>query len=585
MTKSGKLGFVAAKPIPQVLRNINAWTLGAKLANPKVTTQVIFTGDWSMPVKEAEATNSLIDQGVDVITCHVDGPKTVVENAARRGAMVTGYHVNQAVLAPKAYLTGAEWNWEVLYPRFVKMFTSGETIPNFYRGGLKEEIVKVSPYGAMVPEAARKQADDIKAKLMAGNYVIFKGPIADNKGDAVIASGVSPRSDRPRIGEDELSGRRCGRSDFVKADAGKPLATSRVGVILRLPPFGQKFGGAAEYVVIPALALFGSLVLFGIFIGLFGKYPLDLYFYMYQGAFGTWFSWQNTLTRAAPLILTALCTALPAQLGMVIIGGEGALLIGALAAAGAALVLPWAPPLVVDIAMAIAGMAGGGLWIMLSGALRHYRGVNETISSLLLVYIALAILNFLVEGPMRDPASLNKPSTYSVGAANMIGSIPGTDVHWGLVYGIVAAVLSYVLIYHTVFGFAARVAGGNIRAAKVVGLSVGKLILIICFLAGAAAGLAGMMEVAAVQGRANANLAAGYGFAGILVAFLARQNPLAVIPVAILLGGINASGGLLQRRLDLPDASVLVLQGIIFVMVLASDTLYGRWSIFKGEAS
>jgi basic membrane protein A len=118
-----------------------------------------------MPVKEAEATNSLIDQGVDVITCHVDGPKTVVENAARRGAMVTGYHVNQAVLAPKAYLTGAEWNWEVLYPRFAKMFTSGETIPNFYRGGLKEEIVKVSPYGDMVSAEAKKKADEVKAAL------------------------------------------------------------------------------------------------------------------------------------------------------------------------------------------------------------------------------------------------------------------------------------------------------------------------------------------------------------------------------------------------------------------------------------
>ena len=126
-TKSGKLGFVAAKPIPQVLRNINAFTLGAKLANPKATTQVIFTGDWSMPVKEAEATNSLIDQGVDVLTCHVDGPKTMVENAARRGAMVCGYHVNQSPLAPKAYLTGAEWNWEALYPKFVKMIAAGES--------------------------------------------------------------------------------------------------------------------------------------------------------------------------------------------------------------------------------------------------------------------------------------------------------------------------------------------------------------------------------------------------------------------------------------------------------------------------
>jgi len=189
-TKSGRLGFVAAKPIPQVLRNINAFTLGAKLANPKATLQVIFTGDWSMPVKEAEATNSLIDQGIDVITCHVDGPKTVVENAARRGAMVCGYHVNQATLAPKAYLTGAEWNWEALYPRFVKMFIAGETIPNFYRGGLKEGLVKVSPYGDMVAQAARKHADDVKAKLTAGGYVIFKGPISDNKGKTVIGAGV-----------------------------------------------------------------------------------------------------------------------------------------------------------------------------------------------------------------------------------------------------------------------------------------------------------------------------------------------------------------------------------------------------------
>ncbi|KWV51797.1 ABC transporter permease [Bradyrhizobium macuxiense] len=348
--------------------------------------------------------------------------------------------------------------------------------------------------------------------------------------------------------------------------------------------FLQRYGATIEYILIPGAALVGALAVFGAFIAIYGKNPLDLYFYMYYGAFGTWFSWQNTLTRAAPLILTALCTALPAQLGMVIIGGEGALLIGALTATSAALALQGAAPIVVQVAMVIAGVIGGGLWITLSGALRQYRGVNETISSLLLVYIALAILNHLVEGPMRDPASLNKPSTREIGAANMIGSIPGTEVHWGLVFGLVAAVAAYVLIYHTTFGFAARVAGGNIRAAKIVGLSVSKLILTVCFLAGGCAGLAGMIEVAAVQGRTNANLAAGYGFTGILVAFLARQNPLAIIPVAILLGGISASGGLLQRRLGLPDASVLVLQGIIFVFVLASDALYGRIGFLKGKS-
>ena len=364
------------------------------------------------------------------------------------------------------------------------------------------------------------------------------------------------------------------------ADTGEAVATISPAAD---PGFLGRHGATIEYILIPGAALAGALVVFGIFVALFGKNPLDLYFYMYQGAFGTWFSWQNTLTRAAPLILTALCAALPAQLGLVIIGGEGALLIGALTATSAALALQWAPPLAVQLAMAAAGMAGGGLWILLSGALRQYRGANETISSLLLVYIALAILNHLVEGAMRDPASLNKPSTREIGAANMIGTIPGTDVHWGLVFGLIAAIASYILIYHTTFGFAARVAGGNVRAAKIVGLSVGKLILTVCFTAGACAGLAGMVEVAAVQGRTNANLAVGYGYTGILVAFLSRQNPLAVIPVAILLGGINASGGLLQRRLGLPDASVLVLQGIIFVFVLASDALYGRIGFLKSK--
>ncbi|HEX4114177.1 MAG TPA: ABC transporter permease [Stellaceae bacterium] len=344
---------------------------------------------------------------------------------------------------------------------------------------------------------------------------------------------------------------------------------------------GDRFGGTAEIVIIPVFALVVALIVFGIFVGLFGVNPLDLYANMYKGAFGSFFSWQNTLTRAAPLILTALCTALPAQLGMVVIGGEGALVMGGLGATAAGLAVMWAPPLVVQLTMAIAGMAAGGAWIAFAGALRHYRGVNETISTLLLNYIAIAILNHLVEGAMRDPASLNKPSSYSIGDQNMIGLIPWLGVHWGIVFGVVAAIVAYILVFHTVFGFSARIAGGNLRAAKVVGLPVGKLVVAMCFLAGSCAGLAGMVEVAAVQERANANMAAGYGYTGILVAFLARQNPLAIIPVAILMGGIGASGGLLQRRLGLPDASVLVLQGIIFIAVLASDTLYGRFKIFQ----
>lgn len=341
----------------------------------------------------------------------------------------------------------------------------------------------------------------------------------------------------------------------------------------------------AEAITISLGAVLVSAVLFGLFIVALGKSPIQLYSLMYVGGFGSWFSWQNTLLRASPLLLTALCTAIPARLGLVVIGGEGALVLGGLAAAAIAIPSHGASPAIVMMLMATAGMIAGGVWIGLVGALRHFRGVNETISSLLLTYIAIALMNHLVEGPLRDPSSLNKPSTPAIGDGNLIGLIPGTNVHWGLAFGVIACLVSWVLIERTTFGFAARIAGGNIRAACLQGFPIGRLILTLTALAGAFAGLAGMIEVGAVHGRANASLIAGYGYAGILVAFLARHNPLAIIPVAILLGGIGGSGGLIQRRMDLPDATVLVLQGILFVVILVSETFYGRIALFSQRAN
>ncbi|HTP96068.1 MAG TPA: BMP family ABC transporter substrate-binding protein [Burkholderiales bacterium] len=196
-SKSKKIGFVAAKPIPQVLRNINAFTLGAKSVDPKITTQLIITGDWALPVKEAEATNSMIDQGVDVITCHVDSPKVVVETAERRGIFVCGYHASQAPLAPKGYLTGAEWNWLTPYTMHVKDAMSGAPFKNFVRGGLKEGFVKMSPYGKAVSDPARKKADAVRAEMMKGDYAIFKGPLKDNTGKEVIAAGAAQKQTDP----------------------------------------------------------------------------------------------------------------------------------------------------------------------------------------------------------------------------------------------------------------------------------------------------------------------------------------------------------------------------------------------------
>ncbi len=331
-----------------------------------------------------------------------------------------------------------------------------------------------------------------------------------------------------------------------------------------------------DSVVLPVLALAGAVLLFGGFVWLGGTSPTETWVLLFKGAFGDAFSWQNTLQRAAPLMLTALCVAIPQRAGLMVIGGEGALVLGGLACAG----LPYlfTPPAGVSgtVLVLLASALVGGAWIALAGVLRQYRGVNETISSLLMSYLAIGLFKHVVEGPMRDPGSLNKPSTLPLAESNLLGLMPGYDVHWGLVWGILTCLVAGFWLFGSIHGFATRVVGGNARAARLVGLPSHRLIITACALGGACAGLAGGIEVAAVHTNANAALIAGLGYTGILVSFVARHSPFAVIPVAILFGGFGSAGSLLQRRLDLPDASVLVLQGFAFVLILATEALRGR---------
>ncbi|MBB6510833.1 simple sugar transport system permease protein [Rhizobium soli] len=370
----------------------------------------------------------------------------------------------------------------------------------------------------------------------------------------------------------------------MTVQANDPALSLNAGGGATFRPLLEWLARRAEPVVIGSAAILAGLMLFSLFILAIGKSPVALFQLMYTGGFGSWFSLQNSLSRAAPLLLTALCVALPARLGLVIIGGEGALVLGGVAAAAVAAPLTGIlPPYPALIVMALASMIVGGIWIGAVGFLRHYRGVNETISSLLLAYIAIALMNQLVEGLLRDPASLNKPSTMPLPPGYMIGDIPGMDVHWGLVISIIACLGSWILIEMTSYGFAARMAGGNVRAAQIQGLPVGRLIVGFTAIAGTFAGLAGMLEVAAVQGSANGSIAAGYGYTGILVAFLARHNPLAIIPIAFLLGGLEASGGLIQRRMGLPDATVVALQGTLFIVILFCETFYARFKVFNPD--
>jgi simple sugar transport system permease protein len=347
--------------------------------------------------------------------------------------------------------------------------------------------------------------------------------------------------------------------------------------------------GALETVTITVAALALSLALFAGFVFVTkGVTPNELYGSIYAGGFGHTVSWENTLKWAAPLILTALCTALPARLGLIIIGGEGSLILGGLAAAVTGLVLTTLPSPLPQAAMMLAGMLVGGLLIGAVGLLRHVRGVNATISSLLIYYISLGLFKYLVEGPLRDPASLNKPSTAPLPAAEFIGNIGllkstlGLEVHWGLAFGIVACLLAYVLMDHSTFGFATRMTGGNVRAAQAAGLPVGRLILVTCSLGGAAAGLAGAVQIAAVEHQANSAVyVQKFGFTGILIAFIARHHPLAILPTAVLFGGLKAASDTLQSRLQLPDASVDVLAGIAVVLILMFETCYARFRVFQ----
>jgi basic membrane protein A and related proteins len=184
-TKSNKIGYIAAKPIALVLRTINTFAIGVRKVNPKAEVRLIMTGDWAMPVREAEATNALIDAGCDVIACHVDSPKVIVERAEARGTKTCGHNADQSKLAPKGFITGAELKYVTIYKAYTNSIAKGQQLPNQYEGGYDKDMVQSSPFGAGANEAARRAALAVTGELKGGSP-IFVGPIKDNTGKLVI---------------------------------------------------------------------------------------------------------------------------------------------------------------------------------------------------------------------------------------------------------------------------------------------------------------------------------------------------------------------------------------------------------------
>lgn len=195
-TKSNKLGYVVAFPIPQTLLNINAFQLGAKSVNPDVKTTVVFTANWCDPAKQTEAAKSLLDQGADVLSQHQDCTKTVVEAAERAGAMSVGYHADASSLAPKGWLTGSVWNWGPLYTDMVKTALDGKfagsKYDGVYRVGIEDPTIAVAPFGAAVSADAKTKVEEAEKKMRSGELKAFTGPIKDQSGKVVIPAGESP---------------------------------------------------------------------------------------------------------------------------------------------------------------------------------------------------------------------------------------------------------------------------------------------------------------------------------------------------------------------------------------------------------
>jgi general nucleoside transport system permease protein len=299
-------------------------------------------------------------------------------------------------------------------------------------------------------------------------------------------------------------------------------------------------------------------------------------------AFGDSYSLSESLVKATPILLCALAVILPARLGLITVGGEGQLYFGALTGTAVVVAFPDGPAILLLPAMLVAGAAGGAIWSGAAGLLRTRFNVNETISTLLTNYVAILLVNYVVYGPWKDPASLGWPASITFPPGATVPSLFGSRVHIGLIAGVIAALVLHVAVERTRWGIVLSVLSENRKVGAVVGFSFVRQTLLVMTIGGALAGFAGICETSAIQGRLQSGLSVGYGLTGFLVAWLSGQNFLRAIPIAILTGGLIAAGDALQLYSRIPSASATILQGLLFVAALGASGLATRWKAANG---
>ncbi len=313
-----------------------------------------------------------------------------------------------------------------------------------------------------------------------------------------------------------------------------------------------------------------AFVAVGLFLLLFGRNPIAAYGEIFKGAFGSAYGLSEVVVRAIPLMLCAAATAIPARMGLLNVGPEGQLHGGAIAATWGALTLGFLPRAVLLPGLVALGLLGGAAAALLPALLRWKASVNETISTLLLNYVIILLVEYLVRGPWKDPLSFNWPFTPEFPESARLHFYWGTRIHAGLWFALVAVVLFAVALQRTRWGYEIRVIGDNPEAAHRAGIPIGRYTLLTMGIGGALAGLAGMAEVCAVQSRLRPGISTGFGYTGFLVSWLALHQPGGIVVMALLLGVLSVGGDMVQLSLGLPYATVNILMALIFFIVLGS---------------
>ena len=411
-----------------------------------------------------------------------------------------------------------------------------------------------SDAGAMTTQAAAAAEPARTAGKTAGNM--------DRAGaDASAVSGPTGAADKAEAAVAVVA-TGTGASAGA-APTGTASAPSRRGLAPR-----------AKSALIQAGLILAPFAAFGVFLLVYGVSPIDLYVSMFKSAFGNRYGFGEVLIKATPILLTGLAAALPARAGMINVGGEGQLAIGALAATGAAVTLLAAAPAWLGIpAMLLAGALGGAVWAGITALLRVKGNMNETITSLLLNYVAFYTVGLFVHGPLKDPASFNWPFSPPIADALRLPVLTGSRLHMGIAVAVLLAAAIWWVLARTRIGFRVRVLGANAFAAERAGFRVSRMQVLVLLAAGAIAGVAGMIEIAGIEGRLRPTTGANYGYLGFLAAWMAWNHPLRLVATSFLLGMIAVAGNSLEMNSGLPSSSVHILMALVLIFLLAGGRI------------